>query len=57
VGRVPESIQGTYQMPPFPGASVPSPEQLSDVVAWALDEGLIEKDVPYERMVADTYLP
>ena len=31
-GRVPESIQGTFEMPPFPEASVPSPEQLADVL-------------------------
>jgi NitT/TauT family transport system substrate-binding protein len=57
VGRVPESIQGTYQMPPFPEASVPSPAQLADVVQWSLDEGLIDNDIPYERMVDDSYLP
>jgi NitT/TauT family transport system substrate-binding protein len=56
-GRVPESIQGTYQMPPFPEARVPTPEQLADVVSWALSRGLIEADVPYERMVDDSFLP
>jgi NitT/TauT family transport system substrate-binding protein len=56
-GRVPESIQGTYQMPPFPEASVPSPEQVADVISWALDKSLIDNDVPYERMVDDSYLP
>jgi NitT/TauT family transport system substrate-binding protein len=57
MGRVPESIQGTFQMPPFPEASVPNPEQLADVVAWALDKGIVRKDVPYERMVDDSFLP
>ncbi len=57
VGRVPESIQGTFQMPPYPEAKVPTPEQLADVVQWALDKGLIQNDVPYERMVDDSYLP
>jgi NitT/TauT family transport system substrate-binding protein len=56
-GRVPESIQGTFKMPPFPEASVPTPEQLADVVEWALTKGLIKNDVPYERMVDDSYLP
>lgn len=56
-GRVPESIQGTFQMPPFPKASVPTEEQLADVVEWALDKGLVTNDVPYERMVDDSYLP
>lgn len=57
VGRVPESVQGTYPMPPFPEAMVPSPAQLADVVQWSLDEGLIDDDIPYDRMVDDSYLP
>jgi NitT/TauT family transport system substrate-binding protein len=56
-GRVPESIQGTFQMPPFPEASVPTPAQLADVVEWSLEKGLIEDEIPYERMVDDSYLP
>ncbi|MFN2219742.1 MAG: ABC transporter substrate-binding protein [Anaerolineae bacterium] len=56
-GRVPESIQGTFRMPPFPRASVPTPAQLADVVKWSIDKGLIEEDIPYERMVDDDYLP
>lgn len=56
-GRVPESIQGTFRMPPFPEASVPTPAQLADVVEWSIDKGLIEEDIPYERMVDDSYLP
>jgi NitT/TauT family transport system substrate-binding protein len=56
-GRVPEAIQGAFQMPPFPQASVPTPEQLADVVNWSLDKGLIEENIPYERMVDRSYLP
>jgi NitT/TauT family transport system substrate-binding protein len=56
-GRVPESIQGTFLMPPFPESSVPSLEQLADVVQWALDKDLIKNAVPLERMVNDSYLP
>ena len=55
--RVPESIQGTFQMPPFPEASVPTPEQLADVVSWSLQKGLIAEYIPYERMVDSSYLP
>lgn len=56
-GRVPEAIQGAFQMPPFPQASVPTPEQLADVVSWSLDKGLIKTDIPYKRMVDSSYLP
>jgi NitT/TauT family transport system substrate-binding protein len=55
-GRVPKSIEGTFKMPPFPASSVPTPEQVADVVQWALAKGLIQNDVPYERMVDDSYL-
>jgi NitT/TauT family transport system substrate-binding protein len=56
-GRVPESIQGAFRMPPFPEAGVPTPRQLADVVQWSLEKGLIEENIPYERMVDDSYLP
>jgi NitT/TauT family transport system substrate-binding protein len=56
-GRVPESVQGTFEMPPFPEASVPSPAQLADVLAWAIGKGIVEVEVPYDWMVDDSYLP
>ena len=56
-GRVPDSIQGTFPMPRFPEASVPTPAQLADVVQWSIEKGLIEESIPYERMVDDSYLP
>jgi NitT/TauT family transport system substrate-binding protein len=57
VGRVPESIQGSFQMPPFPGDGVPAPEQVADAVQWARERGLVEKDVPYDAMVDGAFLP
>jgi NitT/TauT family transport system substrate-binding protein len=57
VGRVPESIQGTFQMPPFAEASVPAPETLADVIEWAMGKDIVENDVPYEWMVDDSFLP
>lgn len=57
VGRVPESIQGSFQMPPFPEDLVPDPEQVADAVQWALGAGLIENDVPYDEIVDDSFLP
>jgi NitT/TauT family transport system substrate-binding protein len=57
VGRVPESIQGSFEMPPFPQAGVPTPEQLADVNRWSIDKGMVQKEVPYEWMVDASYLP
>jgi NitT/TauT family transport system substrate-binding protein len=56
-GRVPESIQGTFGMPPFPEAGVPSEAQLADVVAFLIAKGTVENEVPYEWMVDDSFLP
>lgn len=56
-GRVPESIQGSFKMPPFPEATIPSAEQVADVIAWALDKGLIQNAISYEQMVDAGFLP
>lgn len=50
-GRVPESIQGAYQMPPFPEGEVPSQTEWQDVVDWLLEKGLIDQSVAYEDSV------
>lgn len=50
-GRVPESIQGSYQMPPFPEGEVPSQTEWQDVVDWLLEKGLIDQSVTYEDSV------
>lgn len=56
-GRVPEAIQGTYQMPPFPLNQAPTAAQAADVVAWLREKGLIERDIPYEELVDVSFLP
>ena len=56
-GRVPEAIQDTFQMPPFPEASVPTAEQLADVIEWAIDKDIVENQVAYESLVDGSYLP
>lgn len=54
---VPEPLLGTYEIPDFPPASVPSEEQFADVLSWARDKGLVEGEVSYEASVDDSYLP
>ena len=56
-GRVPKSIQDSYQMPPFPERGVPSQDQVADVVAWLKAKGLIARDIPYTEMVDASFLP
>jgi NitT/TauT family transport system substrate-binding protein len=55
-GRVPESIQGTFAMPPFPEKEITSPEQWADVVDWLIDKGLIDREIPYDQAVDDDLL-
>ena len=54
---VPAPLIGTYKIPTFPSASVPSQAQWDDVLAWAKDKGLIKSDVSYSESVDESFLP
>lgn len=54
---VPAPLVGAYELPPFPPASLPSPAQWADVLAWAQEAGLIAGDVPYAGSVDGSLLP
>ena len=56
-GRVPQSIQNTYKMPPFPERGVPSESEVADVTAWLKEKGLVSRDIPYTDMVDTSFLP
>jgi NitT/TauT family transport system substrate-binding protein len=55
-GRVPESIQGSYQMPPFPAGKVPSQAEWQDVVDWLLEKGLIDQSIAYQDSISTDFL-
>lgn len=55
-GRVPESIQGSYQMPPFPAGEVPSQSEWQDVVDWLLEKGLIDQAIAYQDSVSTDFV-
>jgi NitT/TauT family transport system substrate-binding protein len=48
---VPEALQESYPIPPFPAASVPSEAQWQDVTAMGQSRELIEKHLPYGESV------
>jgi NitT/TauT family transport system substrate-binding protein len=50
-GRVPESVQGSYRMPPFPAGEVPSQDEWQDVIDWLLEKDLIDRPLPYTDTV------
>jgi NitT/TauT family transport system substrate-binding protein len=54
---VPESVQETYAIPPFPVASVPSEAQWEDVNAWLLEKGLLDEPLPYTDSINPAFLP
>ncbi len=56
-GLVPASLIGSYAIPTFPSASVPTVEQWADALAWALERGLISAEVAYSASITDNYLP
>ncbi len=56
-GRVPQSIQNSYKMPPFPERGVPSESEVADVTAWLKEKGLVSRDIPYADMVDTSFLP
>ena len=55
-GRVPESVQDSYAMPPFPEGEITGPDQWADVVVWLLDKGLIEREIPYDEAVDTSFV-
>lgn len=54
--RVPESVQGTYQMPPFPKNEITSAAEWDDVVLWLQEKGLLDKPVPYAEAVDKSFV-
>ncbi|QWK12075.1 MAG: ABC transporter substrate-binding protein [Thermoflexus hugenholtzii] len=50
---VPQPLVGTYRLPPYPDRALPTREQFADVIAWARAKGLLQADIPYERLVRE----
>ena len=48
---LPADLLATYQVPPFPNNSLPTPSQFEDVIAWATANQLISKPVDYSQAV------
>jgi NitT/TauT family transport system substrate-binding protein len=54
--RVPENVQESFAIPPFPTEEIPSPEQWGDVVDWLLERGLIDRKAAYAPSVTGEFL-
>lgn len=54
---VPEPLIGSYQIPRYPTAGVPSEAQFTDVVDWATEKNLVSGNFDYGQSVTPAYLP
>lgn len=54
---VPKDLLGTYAVPAFPTASIPTQAQYDAVVEWALARGLITQKSAYTASVTSAFLP
>jgi NitT/TauT family transport system substrate-binding protein len=54
---VPQPLAGSFQVPNFVTAGVPTQAQWDDMLAWAKDNGLLSQDVAYAGSVNASFLP
>jgi NitT/TauT family transport system substrate-binding protein len=54
---LPPPIAGTFTVPKFVAAGVPTADQWADMLAWAREKGLLDRDVPYADSVNASFLP
>jgi NitT/TauT family transport system substrate-binding protein len=54
--RVPQNIQKTYVIPPYPRNSVPDQDQWMDVIDWMIQKGLLRNALPYQSSVTKAFL-
>jgi NitT/TauT family transport system substrate-binding protein len=57
LGLIPVPLQGSFELPLYVTASVPSEAQWEDALAWALQAGLIENSPAYVDSVDASFLP
>jgi NitT/TauT family transport system substrate-binding protein len=55
--RVPQNIQTTFRIPPYPHGEVPNARQWADVMNWMVSKGLLSSPLQYEHSITDSYLP
>jgi len=54
---VPAPLAGSFKVPTFVTASVPTQAQWDDMLAWAKENGLLSQDVAYTGSVNASFLP
>lgn len=54
---VPAALVGSYPIPTFPTASVPSEAQFNDALAWVMDKGMVTVELKYSDNIDASFLP
>jgi len=54
---VPSPLTGSFKVPTFVSAGVPSQAQWNDVLAWLKDKGLLTGELAYTDSINDSFLP
>ncbi|MFZ6031355.1 MAG: ABC transporter substrate-binding protein [Chloroflexota bacterium] len=54
---LPLPLADSYQVPAFVTAGVPSESQFADALDWVQAKGLLDKDLAYQDVVTDAFLP
>lgn len=55
-GGFPESVKGALVLPAYKKAVAPSPKDVTDVLAWLKERGLIQKNYSYEELVDNRFV-
>ena len=54
--RLPDVLNETFAMPPFPVADVPTEAEIERAYVWLIQKDLVPEALPYEQVVDDGYL-
>jgi len=54
---VPPLLVGSFEVPTYPGAGVPTQQQWDDALNWTIEKGLNDVNVSYQESVTDKFLP
>ncbi len=55
--KVPDSLRATLRVPAFAKAQLPAQADIADVVQWMVEKKLLDKPIPYDKLVAEGLLP
>ncbi len=55
--KVPDALRNSFSVPQFAQGQLPSRADVEDVVRWMVERGLLDQPIPYDKLVAEGFLP